>query len=173
MNKGKDSIMTDFKPYQIICQHPIIENFIFQQYNKQGLEAIRSASEGCNRSEKRLNSVTSVKEFKLRDAMKVLYELRVIIGWSNDLKSESPTVLSNGPIKNYIYGILKINPDNSHILLCAIVATIMHAFNNTHNEMAKIDKITSMETIALYLNTHITVEEWHRISHLYYAELLL
>ena len=147
MNKGKDSIMTDFKPYQIICQHPIIENFIFQQYNKQGL--------------------------KLRDAMKVLYELRVIIGWSNDLKSESPTVLSNGPIKNYIYGILKINPDNSHILLCAIVATIMHAFNNTHNEMARIDKITNMETIALYLNTHITVEEWHRISHLYYAELLL
>jgi len=139
--------MTDFKPYQIICQHPIIEKFIFQQYNKQGL--------------------------KLRDAMKVLYELRVIIGWSNDLKSESPTVLSNGPIKNYIYGILKINPDNSHILLCAIVATIMHAFNNTHNEMAKIDKITSMETIALYLNTHITVEEWHRISHLYYTELLL
>ena len=147
MNKGKDSIMTDFKPYQIICQHPIIEKFIFQQYNKQGL--------------------------KLRDAMKVLYELRVIIGWSNDLKSESPTVLSNGPIKNYIYGILKINPDNSHILLCAIVATIMHAFNNTHNEMAKIDKITNMETIALYLNTHITVEEWHRISHLYYTELLL
>lgn len=147
MNKAKDSIMTDFKPYQIICQHPIIEKFIFQQYNKQGL--------------------------KLRDAMKVLYELRVIIGWSNDLKSESPTVLSNGLTKNYIYGILKINPDNSHILLCAIVATIMHAFNNTHNEMAKIDKITSMETIALYLNTHITVEEWHRISHLYYTELLL
>ena len=147
MNKGKDSIMTDFKPYQIICQHPIIEKFIFQQYNKQGL--------------------------KLRDAMKVLYELRVIIGWSNELKSESPTVLSNGLTKNYIYSILKTNPDNSHILLCAIVATIMHAFNNTHNEMAKIDKITSMETIALYLNTHITVEEWHRISHLYYAELLL
>jgi hypothetical protein len=147
MNKGKDSIMTDFKPYQIICQHPIIEKFIFQQYNKQGL--------------------------KLRDAMKVLYELRVIIGWSNELKSESPTVLSNGLTKNYIYSILKINPDNSHILLCAIVATIMHAFNNTHNEMAKIDKITSMETIALYLNTHITVEEWHRISHLYYTELLL
>ena len=147
MNKGKDSIMTDFKPYQIICQHPIIEKFIFQQYNKQGL--------------------------KLRDAMKVLYELRVIIGWSNELKSESPTFLSNGLTKNYIYSILKINPDNSHILLCAIVATIMHAFNNTHNEMAKLDKITSMETIALYLNTHITVEEWHRISHLYYAELLL
>ena len=147
MNKGKDSIMTDFKPYQIICQHPIIEKFIFQQYNKQGL--------------------------KLRDAMKVLYELRIIIGWSNELKSESPTVLSNGLTKNYIYSILKINPDNSHILLCAIVATIMHAFNNTHNEMAKLDKITSMETIALYLNTHITVEEWHRISHLYYAELLL
>lgn len=147
MNKGKDSIMTDFKPYQIICQHPIIEKFIFQQYNKQGL--------------------------KLRDAMKILYELRVIIGWSNELKSESPTVLSNGLTKNYIYSILKINPDNSHILLCAIVATIMHAFNNTHNEMAKLDKITSMETIALYLNTHITVEEWHRISHLYYAELLL
>lgn len=147
MITDKYSIMTDFKPYQIICQHPIIEKFIFQQYNKQGL--------------------------KLRDAMKVLYELRVIIGWSNDLKSESPTVLSNGLTKNYIYGILKTNPDNSHILLCAIVATIMHAFNNTHNEMAKIDKITSMETIALYLNTHITVEEWHRISHLYYTELLL
>ena len=48
MNKGKDSIMTDFKPYQIICQHPIIENFIFQQYNKQGLEAIRSASSAAD-----------------------------------------------------------------------------------------------------------------------------
>lgn len=155
-------ILQDFRPYQKICQYPKINQFIFSKFNRLGLQ--------------------------LRHALKILFELRIIIGWSNDQEIESPTVLSNGNIKYYIHKTFKDDIENAHELLCSIVATIMHLLHHENHQSRRPQSqpqpsnknintntnpiVKSMETISLYLNPAMTSEDWHEVSHLYYQELL-
>ena len=134
-------IMEDFKPYQIICQYNPIKQFIFQDENTFSIQ--------------------------LRNAMKILYELRVLIGFSNETKAESPIILKNEKIKEDIYNL---SVENGHELLCAITATMVQLFNK--RRMTESIRCKCMQTIITYSNQIMTADDWHNINMLYYNELL-
>ena len=100
MERKIEYIMQDFNPFKILCKYPPISQFIFQPTNSFSIQ--------------------------LKNAMKILYELRILIKWSDATKMDSPVIIDNDKIKKYIHNM---SSDSGHELLCATMSVVIHLFN--------------------------------------------